>query len=591
MQLTLRSITLLVTIAEASRHLNKKVRKQIPRSLRESRALVLCPQSLVENWCDEFYKWTPSPKPDVGNIGETRKVTSSLPLTERLYEIKDWSDKGGVLVIGYNSFRDLVLNRSNGKGDNKTGMLSEEQHERVRDQLLDRPNIVVADEAHAIKRQETGLAKAINQVRTKSRIALTGSPLSNNLEEYYSIVNWVAPNYLGERVEFRSKYVEPIQEGLYQDATLRNKRKGLKMLQVLKTELLPKVHRADLTVLEQRLKGKTEFLIRVPLTALQEEAYKLFVESMLLVTTSSLNGDPGQAKLWTWLAVLRLLCNHPKCFVEKLELKEDDNTGKSAKSGPRTRSPEQVADDPIDEEAEELFENSVTHYNISKTMIEQQLTLFHKHVESRHPDQHLGSISLSNKMVILFQILDFAEEAGDKLLVFSHSIPSLDYIEELLKQSKRSYRRLDGTTNMAKRQQLTKDFNSGIPNVCLISTRAGGQGLNLFGANRVVILDDTFNPMYEEQAIGRAYRIGQQKHVYVYRLTVGGTFEEAMHNQSLFKLQLATRVVDKKNPERHALKGIRQYLFMPRPLKQMDIAEFMGKDELVLDRVLANQES
>ena len=134
---------------------------------------------------------------------------------------------------------------------------------------------------------------------------------------------------------------------------------------------------------------------------------------------------------------------------------------------------------------------------------------------------------------------------------------------------------------------MTKVFNEGNTNVCLVSTRAGGQGLNLFGANRVVILDDHFNPMWEQQAIGRAYRIGQQKPVYVYRLTVGGTFEQAIQNQALFKEQLATRVVDKKNPNRSALKGAGEYLFPPKEVDREDLSQFLGKDPLVLDRLLA----
>lgn len=119
--------------------------------------------------------------------------------------------------------------------------------------------------------------------------------------------------------------------------------------------------------------------------------------------------------------------------------------------------------------------------------------------------------------------------------------------------------------------------------------QSGGTGLNLFGANRVVILDDHFNPMWEQQAIGRAYRFGQQKPVFVYRLTAAGTFEQALQNQALFKEHLATRVVDKKNPTRNALKGAGEYLFPPKRVEQEDLNEFVGKDPLVLDKLLADQ--
>jgi SNF2 family DNA or RNA helicase len=201
--------------------------------------------------------------------------------------------------------------------------------------------------------------------------------------------------------------------------------------------------------------------------------------------------------------------------------------------------------------------------------------------------QPLSSLSLSFKMQILMQILELAEATGDKTLVFSHSILTLDYIESMLKNENKTFIRVDGETKTMDRQALTKVFNElNDAKVCLISTKAGGIGLNMAGANRVVILDTHFSPMHEEQAIGRAYRLGQTKTVYVYRLMLGGTFEEAMFNQSLFKQQLATRVVDKKNPVRNAQKSVKQYVFRPRPSGRKDLSSHIGEDPGVLDRLI-----
>lgn len=96
--------------------------------------------------------------------------------------------------------------------------------------------------------------------------------------------------------------------------------------------------------------------------------------------------------------------------------------------------------------------------------------------------------------------------------------------------------------------------------------------------------------MHEQQAIGRAFRIGQKRHVYVYRLIAAKTFEEAVQNQALFKLQLSSRVVDKKNPLRHAKKGVRQYIFPLKEPKQESLEPFKDKDPRVLDRILVEQE-
>lgn len=500
------------------------------------------------------------------NVGQLRKVVAGSRPSERLHEITTWYNDGGVLIISYDLFRHYIHN----KGTKSRGpALNEVVHARVRKQLLEGPNVIVADEAHKMKNISSAITNAANQFRSKSRIALTGSPLANNLEEYFAMINWIAPGYLGDIVQFRARYVEPIQEGLYQNSTSYEKRQCLKMLQVLKRDLDPKINRADISVLKGSLKAKTEFVIMVPLTKLQEDAYRLYVKSMLGDTGDN---EPGNARLWDWLAILALLCNHPLCFKNKLL--EREAAAKQSSEAAITKA--------LNSEDEMLpGDEVVSKLGISQATIEKQLALFDNMPVA------LDSRSHSHKVEIFNQILDASIAADDKVLVFSHSIPTLNYLEDLFKQTGRKYARLDGKTKMSDRQKLTKEFNSGEAHVCLISTRAGGLGLNLPGANRVIIFDFGFNPIWEEQAVGRAYRIGQEKPVFVYRFTAGGTFEDKLHNQAVFKMQLASRVVDKKNPMRFAKKGVRQYLFEPTPVEQKDLSSFIGKDPLVLDGILA----
>lgn len=567
------SIALLVIVAESAKSQNSNIRDQIPTGLRESRTLILCPPSLVDNWWDEFLIWAPVPMED--NVGQLRKVASGSRSSERLQEISAWYDDGGVLIISYDMFRLYVLNKAT---KSRGPPLSEKQHNKVKKELLEGPNIIVADEAHKMKNIASAITSAATQLRSKSRIALTGSPLANNLEEYYAMINWIAPGYLGDIVQFRARYVEPIQEGLYQNSSSFEKRSCLKMLQVLKRDLDPKINRADITALKGSLKAKTEFLIKVPLTKLQEDAYRLYVKSML--------GDSGDdelanTRLWDWLAILALLCNHPLCFKNKLV--ERDLAAQQTFEAAITNAGQKLNPEGIVNSEDETVPGDapVSKVGVSRSTIVEQLALFDTVPVA------LDSISHSYKMQIFNEILDASIAAGDKVLVFSHSIPTLNYLENLLLQTQRKYARLDGKTKMSDRQKLTKDFNSGRKQVCLISTRAGGLGLNLPGANRVVIFDFGFNPIWEEQAVGRAYRIGQEKPVFVYRFTAGGTFEDRLHNQSVFKMQLASRVVDKKNPTRFATKGVRQYLFEPKQVEQKDVSDYYGKDPLVLDRILA----
>lgn len=570
---TMQVVTLLVTVAEAVRSNSENIRNQVPQDFHESRTLIICPPALIENWWEEFLMWTPG-KFENGefkeNIGPLRKVNSTMSIECRLSEIEGWMDGGGVLLIGFHTFRDLIANKPNSSYGNRP--LDGEQHQMVQDALLERPNIIVADEAHHFKSTTAKINLIINRLKSKSRIALTGSPLSNNLMEYHSLVDWVAPNFMGTRVEFQANYVERIQDGLYQDSTIAEYRASLKWLEVLKNELRPKVHRADITALRERLKGKQEFVIRVNLTPLQEKLYSVYVEARLAATASD---EVNNSRIWTWLYALGILCSHPVCFKNKLleQPKVLDAERKDRKHKEKKRKERKQSDG-------EIEEVDVSEIETSPGVAQTQLALF-ENLETLH-----DSISLSNKMLILMDIVQLSAEAGDKVLVFSHHLNVLDYAGKQMSKVGVNYSRIDGKVLPTDRQQVTKDFNSGNIQVCLISTRAGGQGLNLHGANRVVILDEHFNPMYEEQAVGRAYRIGQKKSVFVYYLIAAGTFEELVQNQSVFKQQLARRVVDNRNPARRAIKKMGDYLFYPKVGEQKDLQAFSRKDTEVLDRIL-----
>lgn len=572
---TMQVVTLLVTVAEAVKSTSDDIRNQVPQDFHESRTLIICPPALIENWWEEFLMWTPG-KFENGefkeNIGSLRKVNSTMSIEGRLSEIEGWMDGGGVLLIGFHTFRDLLANRQNSRHGNRA--LDVEQHQMVQDALLERPNIIVADEAHNFKSIRAGINQIINRLKSKSRIALTGSPLSNNLMEYHSLVDWVAPNFMGNRVEFQANYVERIQDGLYQDSTMAEYRASLKWLEVLKNELRPKVHRADITALRERLKGKQEFVIRVNLTPLQEKIYSVNVEARLAVAAGD---EVNNSRIWAWLYDLGLVCSHPICFMNKLleQQKDLDAERKRKKHNEKKHKEKKHTDGEIED-----IDAFVSEIEISPAVAQRQLALFQDLIEPH------DSISFSNKMLILMEIVQLSAEAGDKVLVFSHHLNTLDYAGKLMTKAGVKYSRIDGKVLPTDRQQVTKDFNSGDVQVCLISTRAGGQGLNLHGANRVVILDEHFNPMYEEQAVGRAYRIGQKKPVFVYYLIAAGTFEELVQNQSVFKQQLARRVVDNRNPARRAIKKMGDYLFYPKVGEQKDLQAFSRKDTEVLDRIL-----
>ncbi|KAI1337943.1 hypothetical protein F5Y15DRAFT_138568 [Xylariaceae sp. FL0016] len=509
---TMQVITLLVAITDAIASPDFSVSSQIPEHLRDAKFLVLCPPALVNNWLDEMLAWAP----ETHRLGEFYKIDATLESNERDQEIQHWDVQGGVLIMGYNIFKGLV----------------DGPQPRCREILLDGPSIVIADEAHEFKDPNSQVHIATANFRTKSRIALTGSPLANKVEEYFSMINWVAPNYLGDLSEFRDRYANPIKDGLVADCTSSQRSKALRMLRVLKSEVAPKVSRMTISVLKEAIPTKKEFVVQVPLTALQRKLYELYISHQQM----TLKGHR-----FSHVEVLGLICAHPSVFLEKL---------KAHKNKP--------------------------HATLSPQLVSQATTLL---------KQSSDDIWQSWKVPLLLEILDSCKKVGDHVLLFSHSIESLNYLEKILRLKKYSFQRLDGSTPVDKRQGMVKDFNKGNADIFLISTKAGGQGLNITGANRVVIFDYRYNPQHEQQAVGRAYRIGQQKPVYVYRLLCGGTFEEKMLNRQVFKIQLSSRVVDKKHPIPKA-QAFSEIFGIPEEPAQQDLVshEYRGQDG-ALDRV------
>ncbi|ERS97187.1 hypothetical protein HMPREF1624_06518 [Sporothrix schenckii ATCC 58251] len=523
---TMQVITLLVAIAEAAKSPDESIASQIPDDLKESKTLILCPSGLVENWQDELLAWAAQS----GALGHTYSITSSMYARHRIGAVRHWAERGGTMVIGYPMLNMLIKEFS----DEAVALVEQT------------PNIVIADEAHSLKNPNSRINQLTRNFRTSARIAMTGSPLANSVDEYHSMINWVAPNYLAAKDEFRATYANPIREGFYRDSTRSQRRHAVKMLKVLKDTVAPKIHRATVASLQGVLPPKYEFIMYLPLTPLQLRVYKTFID--LLTQPGMVAGINSTVQLWNTLVNLTLLLAHPKIFESRLrEMKQPRQTG------PRSGT-------------------------LPAPMVDQLLAAVHA--------QNIDAPEYSSKIMVLMGILDEAKRVGEKVLVFSQSKLVLDYLQTAFQRQARRYQRLDGDTSVSKRQAMVKDFNAGSDEVYLISTTAGGVGLNIHGANRVVIFDFKWNPIHEQQAIGRAYRIGQTRRVVVYWLIMGGTFETVLHDQAVFKTQLASRVVDKKNPQAWA-DQLRNYTKDPEvvPVVPDTATKYKGLD-VVLDALL-----
>ena len=592
---TMQTIALLVAVSEAARSKKKAIYRQVPSHLRPEgiwerslRAMILCPPALIENWHREINQWAPRMLGHIFSLDSGHQAT-------RTNQLEEWMRLGGVVLLGYQKFRSMVLQKPIAK---QKSVMSDEDQRRLKQMLLEGPEIVVADEAHNLKNTRSGIGKAVAEMKTHSRIGLTGTPMSNDVEEIYALISWVAPGYLGNPVEFRAHYTEPIKNGLYIDSTSSEKKKSTMRLRVLHSEIQPKVNRANIEVLRGSLKPKVEFVITLPLGEVQTELYRRYIKAIM---SGGENSMATQVRLFGWLGVLTLLTNHPRCFRMKLLAPskngpskksdldteaEDDTSGNHTPVDVESGSATPISEDAVTtseeladaEAAKEAPADAPLHkLGLTETMIQ---SILHGFVEDADPQ-------LSAKVTIFLTLLKYSLECKDKVLVFSSSIPTLEYLDDLLTQQGLSFGRIDGQTKMQKRMEALEDFHHNDFDIMLVSTRAGGVGLNIQGANRVFIFDFGFNPTWEEQAIGRAYRLGQTKPVYVYRFVAGGTFETNIYNKQLFKSSLAQRVVDKKNPQRNVKRNTRDYLYEPEKVYQENLNEEAGKDPKVLDRLLS----
>ncbi|ROW17590.1 hypothetical protein VPNG_00757 [Cytospora leucostoma] len=396
---TMQVITLLSAIQDAAKSSDPQVSCQIPDHLKESRTLILCPAGLLNNWMDELIYWAPE-----GHLGGLFSVDATLSEQERNDTVRDWADHGGVLIIGYTMLTQI----------SKNGELLQ--------LILDKPSIVVGDEAHHLKNSASQISGIANRFKTHTRLALTGSPLANNVVEYYSMIEWVAPGFLGDKKWFSAEYAKPISEGLYEDSSIADRRNAKIRLAALRQIVAPKVHRRTVGTLKDTLPPKQEFIVHLDLSNIQRAVYLTYLRGVKGAHT-----DMNSASLWNLKYTLGILLAHPQLLIRKLgevqrnRAKIDSRTGadKDDDGGSMEVLPPQVVSDTLE-------------------------------VLATQP----GSTDLktSFKMLVLFKILDEAAGLGENVLVFSQSLPTLNFIEEGCKERQKPYMRLDGSTKVAGRQ-------------------------------------------------------------------------------------------------------------------------------------------
>ena len=338
----------------------------------------------------------------------------------------------------------------------------------------------IFDEAHRIKNAKSKLSKLCARLKVARRYALTGTVIQNAFDELHALVQFVAPHVLGDAEQFKRQFVTPIAAGFAPEATeslfAAGREATTRLVQLLQAYML----RRTKASVAQQLPPKEERLVFCSMTPHQRHVYN-----------DTLLSRPYQ----------RLLHNVTQCSC---------GSGYVAARCCYT----------FDQLSGEAWRQSALP---AITRLQQQAS---------HADAESG------KLKVLLEDAAFLPAwlaQGDRVLLFSNSVQTLDVLEESLRAQQISLLRMDGSTPVAQRQRVMDQFTRGQAQLLLASTRACGLGLNVSAANVVVIFEPNWNVALDAQAADRAHRLGQQRTTRVYRFVTAGSIEELMYRRQRYK--------------------------------------------------------
>ncbi|XP_058217684.1 switch 2 [Rhododendron vialii] len=482
--------------------------------------LIVCPTSVIHNWECEFSKW----------------ATFSVfvyhgPNRDLIFE-KLEAHGVEILITSFDSFR---IHGS---------IMSNIQWE-----------IVVVDEAHRLKNEKSKLYIACLEIKTLKRYGLTGTVMQNKIMELFNLFDWVVPGSLGTREHFRQFYDEPLKHGQRSTARetfvrIADERKQ-HLVEVLRKYLL---RRTKEETIGHLMMGKEDNVVFCAMSELQKRIYRRIlqlpdIQCLINKDLPCSCGSPlKQVECCRRIVpdgiVWRYIhrdnpdgCDScPFCLVLPclIKLQQISNHLELIKPNPR--------DEPDKQRKDAEFASTVFGADIDLVGGYGQNESFMGLSDAEH----------CGKMRALEKLMFSWVSKGDKILLFSYSVRMLDILEKFLIRKGYCFSRLDGSTPTGLRQSLVDDFNSSpSKQVFLISTRAGGLGLNLVSANRVVIFDPNWNPAQDLQAQDRSFRFGQKRHVVVFRLLAAGSLEELVYSRQVYKQQLSNIAVSGKMEKRY----------------------------------------
>ncbi|EMC96345.1 hypothetical protein BAUCODRAFT_33675 [Baudoinia panamericana UAMH 10762] len=525
--------------------------------------LIAAPLSTTSNWVAEFKKWTPSipvvlyhgSKPEREEIRRKRlrnPGSEDFPVICTSYEIC-MNDRKFLAHYGW--------------------------------------KFIIIDEGHRIKNLNCRLIQELQSYQSANRLLITGTPLQNNLAELWSLLHFLMPNIFDKLESFESwfDFSALKEKNGYEQILSEDRKKNLvaSLHAILKPFLLRRV-KADV---ETSLPKKREYVLYAPLTQTQRELYQAILEgnsrSFLeekVVESISGRSTPASTRSRS---------------LKRKALDAGDTPNKSAKSsrastpatngslGARSRKAkkrrtyEEVSDtqyfkeleegaispapDDDDDEGEDEKETeraktlALAKREISQKKLQNPVMQLRQCCNSPHNFYYPFDlddltpvnetlVTESGKMLLLDRLLPELLRKGHKVLIFSQFKTQLDLLETYCRELRGwPVCRIDGSIPQTERQEQILAFNEADSeaNVFLLSTRAGGQGINLAAADTVLLFDSDWNPQQDLQAQDRAHRIGQTRPVIVYRLATKGTVEQMLLEKADSKRRLEKLVVQK----------------------------------------------
>uniref|UniRef100_A0A8C8BDC1 Chromodomain helicase DNA binding protein 5 n=1 Tax=Otus sunia TaxID=257818 RepID=A0A8C8BDC1_9STRI len=421
--------------------------------------LVSAPLSTIINWEREFEMWAP----DFYVVTYTGDKESRSVIRENEFSFEDNAIRSGKKVFRMKKEAQIKFHV----------LLTSYELITIDQAVLGSIEwaCLVVDEAHRLKNNQSKFFRVLNSYKIDYKLLLTGTPLQNNLEELFHLLNFLTPERFNNLEGFLEEFADISKEDQIKKL---HDLLGPHMLRRLKADVF------------KNMPAKTELIVRVELSQMQKKYYKFILTRNFEALNSK--GGGNQVSLLNIMMDLKKCCNHPYLF------------------------PVAAVEAPV------LPNGSYDGNSLVKS---------------------------SGKLMLLQKMLKKLRDGGHRVLIFSQMTKMLDLLEDFLEYEGYKYERIDGGITGGLRQEAIDRFNApGAQQFCfLLSTRAGGLGINLATADTVIIYDSDWNPHNDIQAFSRAHRIGQNKKVMIYRFVTRASVEERITQVAKRKMMLTHLVV------------------------------------------------